>query len=152
MFKEEGYNSANFGYMRGDQDFINKAINLRTDILLPDQNQYCIEWAKNYWIGEVVLRLSGVLIGLINGWLVKILDIAGALEKRETVDKVYKVKFIKKTISQFITLSIIILIVNFGIFEDKLFGFISFFNGNYTSFDKRFYHNIGITLQTALMM
>jgi len=56
------------------------------------------------------------------------------------------------TIVQFINLSLVVLIVNFEIFEDKLFGFINFFNGSYTSFDKRFYHNLGKTLQSALMM
>ena len=56
------------------------------------------------------------------------------------------------TIVQFINLSLVVLIVNFSLFEDRLFGFIAFFNGDYSSFDKRFYENIGKTLQTALMM
>ena len=50
------------------------------------------------------------------------------------------------TFIQFINIAIVVLIVNFDVFEDRLFGFIYFFNGNYRSFDKKFYDNIGKTL------
>lgn len=73
-------------------------------------------------------------------------------EKRETVNEEIQSKFIKMTVVQFINIAVIVLIVNFDVFEEQLFGFIPFFNGNQRSFDKRFYNNIGKTLQSALMM
>lgn len=93
-----------------------------------------------------------MIIGTLNGYIVKAFEITGAFEKRETVNEEIQSKFIKMTIVQFINLSLVVLVVNFDIFEDKLFGFINFFNGTYTQFDKRFYHNLGKTLQSALMM
>ena len=73
-------------------------------------------------------------------------------EKQETVNDELKSKFIKMTIVQFINISIVVLLVNFDFFDTPLLGFIPFLNGNYTSFDQRFYANIGKTIQSALVI
>jgi len=46
-----------------------------------------VEWSKNYYLSEFVLYASGVIIGLINGWIVSIFAITGKFEKRETVNE-----------------------------------------------------------------
>lgn len=87
----------------------------------------------------------------MNGYIVAIFTYTGKMERRETVNEETMSKFIKMTVVQFINLSVVVLILNFDVFEEKLFGFINFFNGNYKSFDKRFYNNLGKTIQSALM-
>jgi len=61
-------------------------------------------------------------------------------------------KFIKMTAAQFINITLVVLIVNFDLFEGPAFGVLPLFNGDYQSFDERFYNNIGKTLQSALML
>ena len=52
----------------------------------------------------------------------------------------------------FINIALVVLFVNFDFIDNKIFGFIPFLNGTYVSFDKRFYDNIGKTLQFTLLV
>lgn len=106
----------------------------------------------NYAISQSFIYISGFVIVVINMFIVKLFVTCSKFEKRETVNEEIQSKFIKMTVVQFINIAIVVLIVNFGIFDNKLFGVIHFFNGDYKSFDERFYSNIGKTLQTALML
>lgn len=79
---------------------------------------------------------SSVMITVVNLLASAIFEMMVKLERKHTINEETEALFLKKTLIQFINISLIVLAVNFDFLDGEYFlGFIPIFNGSYSDFN-----------------